>query len=300
MADAPKAPANLPSSATPLKTERPLDKPGFTFLPRTWEELWNFAKEVAATDFPPKDMRGKPGAILAAWQTGAEIGLPAMASLQSIALINGRPSVHSKGYWAIIVTHPMCEWTTELPPEEALSKGFGECSIKRRGNPHVFTRKFSIEEAQRARLLDKDNWKYYPGDMLVARARHRAGDAAIPEACQGVLPSDIAIDLEPELPAVEKRPALSRPKPTQEIQDAGDTGATDTPSQPEREPAGTGPASEAPEKSVRDSTIEAIGEFTKDNFPDPTWLNPRIKDLSGDDKLAVTTAWNAKKKELGL
>src|SRR5215831_17742355 len=287
MADAPKQTpqANLLS---PIKTERQLDKPGFTFLPRTWEELLNFAKEVAATDFPPKDMRGKPGAILAAWQTGAEIGLPAMASLQSIALVNGRPTVHSKGYWAIIVSHPMCEWATEAPQDVALKQGYGECSIKRRGNPHVFTRRFTMDEARTARLLEKDNWKFYPGDMLVNRARHRCGDAAILEACQGVLPSDIAIDLEPE---PEPRRALSRPQPLEET-DEGTPGETDQTSQPEREESeGTGQSSGAPEKSGRDSAIEAIGEFTKDNFPDPTWLNPRIKDLSGDDKLAITSAY---------
>jgi len=195
--------------------ERPLAHAGFAFLPQTWEQLFAYAKEICRTEFVPKSMRDVPGAVLAAWQTGKEVGLPPMAALQSVAIINGRPSIHSNGYWALITSHPLCEWFTELPPDEALEKGYGECTIKRRGNPHPITRRFSMAEAKTADLIGKDNWKKYPGDMLQNRARHRCGDDAIPEACLGLLPSDVARDLEPiETTVVNpERKEIAAPKP---------------------------------------------------------------------------------------
>ena len=179
-----------------LTKARPLAKAGFGFLPQTWEQLYNFAKEISQTDFAPKDMRNKPGAVLAAWQKGQEVGLGPMAALQSICIINGRPSIHSAGYWSIIVNHPLCEEFSELAPHEALEKGYGECTIRRRGLKQPVTRRFTMEEAKKAELINKDNWKHYPGDMLMHRARHRAGDAAIPEAAQGLLPATTAEDLD--------------------------------------------------------------------------------------------------------
>src|SRR5690348_1374838 len=197
-----------------VRDQRPLPEAGFTFLPQTWEQLYSYAKEIANTEFVPSSIRGKPGAVLAAWQTGKEVGLPPMASLSSIAIINGRPSIHSNGYWALITSHPLCEWFTELPPHEALEKGYGECTIKRRGNPHPIIRRFTMAEAKTADLIGKDNWKKYPGDMLQNRARHRCGDDAIPEACQGLLPADVARDLEPiETTVVNERVQIAAPKP---------------------------------------------------------------------------------------
>jgi len=226
-------------------------------------------------------MQGKPGAILAAWQTGQELGLGPMASLQSIAIINGRPSIHSAGYWALITSSPLCDWFQEDPPEQALKQGFGSCTIKRRGNSAPIARTFSLEEAKAAGLLSKDNWKLYPGVMLMQRARHRAGNDAIPEATQGLLPSDIAVDLEPqdEAPAIAGvEHQLQRPQPLPEST-----------------------ATEKIETNLRDAALELIASFTKETFPEASWLTPYLNLMkSYDDRLALTTAWDAKKKELEL
>jgi len=174
---------------------RLLVNPGFNFLPETWEQLFAYAKEIATTEFVPVPMRNKPAAVLAAWQKGHEVGLKPMASLQNICIINGRPSIHSAGYWSLILNHPLCEDFCELPPHEALEKGFGECTIRRRGKKEPVVRRFTMEDAKRAGLVTKDNWRLYPGTMLMHRARHLAGDAALPEATQGLVPTDVARDL---------------------------------------------------------------------------------------------------------
>lgn len=178
------------------REERPLAKAGFTFLPQSWEQLFAYAKEICQTEFTPKSMRGSPGAVLAAWQKGAEVGMQPMASLQSIAVINGVTSIHSDGFWALVVAHPMCEAFEELEPAECLAKGYGECTIKRRGNPTPVKRRFTLEMAKTAKLLGKDNWQNYPGRMLQQRARHLAANDAVPEATQGLVSSEVARDYE--------------------------------------------------------------------------------------------------------
>jgi hypothetical protein len=308
---------------------RELSKPGFAFLPKTWEELYGYAKEIANTDFVPKALQGKPGAVLAAWQTGQEVGLPPMAALQSIAIINGRPSIHSAGFWALITSHPLCEWFKETPPDEALKQGYGECTIKRRGNPHEITRRFSMEEAKTAGLLGKDNWKNYPGDMLQNRARHRAGDDAIPEALQGLLPSDIARDIPPEPRDVTPQPiATPQPlenkanEPKRRVHDAQTDGGDprpdgDRPSAMDGEStnktvkaprgdkskdASALPEHEAtdPKPSKEDLAILKIDSYEKETWPEGSVLNDLIRGLDQDAQIRVCKHWSARQKEVNV
>ena len=62
----------------------------------SFEDAFRFAKMVAASDFAPKDFRGKPESCLLAIQHGSEIGLSPMQALQNIACINGRPAIWSE------------------------------------------------------------------------------------------------------------------------------------------------------------------------------------------------------------
>ena len=287
------------------KESHPLAKVGFTFLPQTWAELYSYAKEISQTDFVPKNFVGKPGAVLACWQKGQEVGLPPMAALENIAIINGRPAIHSNGYWSLIVNHPLCEWFKETPPDEALKQGYGECTIKRVGNPHPVTRRFSLEEAKTAGLLDKDNWKHYPGDMLQNRARHRAGDDAVPEACQGLIPADVARDLEPRdvTPIDEpkdKKPALEQLKDNLKAdKEPPPQSTTETVDEPQVEGAGqtVGGKRDPVDDLLADiesmSTRAGINELQAQ-------LNKRLADagIKGNDILKITNALNARKKEI--
>lgn len=211
------------------REERPMAKAGFAVLPQTYEQLWAYAKEICLTEFTPKSFRGSAGAVLAAWQKGSEVGLPPMASLESICVINGVTSIHSDGFWALVISSPLCESFEELGPAECIEKGYGECTIKRRGNPKPITRRFTLDMAKSADLLGKDNWRKYPGRMLQQRARHLASDDSIPEATQGLVPSDVASDYtEPRdvTPAPEpiKTPQALRAQPKEQDNDPKPTG----------------------------------------------------------------------------
>src|SRR5688500_16008137 len=66
----------------------------FSLNPASLKEAIELSELMAKSDLVPKDYKGKPGNILVAVQMGAEIGLPAMQSIQNIAVINGKPSIY--------------------------------------------------------------------------------------------------------------------------------------------------------------------------------------------------------------
>src|SRR3972149_11009890 len=166
------------------------------FKPRTWQEIYDFANLVCKTDFVTADFRDKPGSVLAAWQTGFEVGLPPMASLKYIAVINGRTRIWGNAYWALVNAHPLCEWTKELPEHEALETGYGACTVKRKGREDPVTARFTQQMAEQAGVWggkgatqekrEQSVWFRRPGRMFQWMARNLAGNDAIPEATLGL------------------------------------------------------------------------------------------------------------------
>ena len=293
-----------------------LREPGFAFVPETWEQLYNFAKEIAQTGFVPTDMQNKPGAVLAAWQKGKEVGLPPMASLQYICIINGRPSIHSDGYWMLITAHPLCEWAKELSSEEALKAGYGECSIKRQGWPEPVTRRFTVEMAQKADLWGdkKDNWKKYPGRMLQWRARHLAGSDALPEASGGLLPVDVAYDYETTATEVKEEPLkiprstdvpppqpLGANKGESQVEDAGQpVGGTRPDPVPERAPFEPPAPEEKPgAKSIAEEEISDWIETApaEEILTNKNIFTTNLGRVPRDKQLDLAKKFNARRKD---
>jgi hypothetical protein len=156
---------------------------------------------VATSDFAPKDFRGKPESCLLAIQHGAELGLSPMQSLQSIAVVNGRPSVYGDTALAVCKGSPVCEWVRET------IEGEGEhmvavCQAKRRGDAQPVESRFGVAEAKKAGLWDKQGpWTQYPRRMLQMRARGFALRDAFPDVLRGLVTAEEAADythVEPE------------------------------------------------------------------------------------------------------
>jgi hypothetical protein len=139
--------------------------------PQTFDEMMRYAELLAKSDFVPKEYRDKPGNIIAAVQMGREVGFQDMQSLQSIAVINGKPSIYGDAALALVRS------TGELEDFEEWFEGEGKelkafCLTKRRGQTKPLVRSFSVAMAQKAGLWGKDGpWTTYPQRMLQFRAR---------------------------------------------------------------------------------------------------------------------------------
>jgi len=147
---------------------------------QSFDDAFRFAKMVAASEFAPKDFRNKPESCLLAIQHGSEVGLSPMQSLQSIAVINGRPSVWGDAALALVLGSPVCEFVKEDidGDGEAMTAA---CAAKRRGYTSATVVKFSVADAKKAGLWGKSGpWTQYPKRMLQLRARGFALRDAFP------------------------------------------------------------------------------------------------------------------------
>lgn len=101
-------------------------------------------------------------AVFAAVTYGQEIGFSPMQAIQSIDVIQGKPTLSAQGMKALVLSKGGkirdLEWTDKVCTLEGDRDGFKQ------------TASFSIQDAQQMGLLSKDNWRRMPKLMLYARA----------------------------------------------------------------------------------------------------------------------------------
>lgn len=190
--------------------------------------LWRFSQAVAKSGLAPKGIQ-TPEAVLIAVEMGLEVGLPPMAALQNIAVINGRPSLWGDAQLAV------CRGTGELEEFNEWYEQSGKriprnpatftddttavCRVKRKGQEATETG-FAVSDAKAAGLWGKEGpWKQYPARMLKFRARSFALRDGFGDALRGLRaaeevmddPIDAARDITPSRPIfkVPKAPTVT-------------------------------------------------------------------------------------------
>lgn len=139
-------------------------------VPQTFDECYRMAKLLAMSEMVPDTFRGKPDDCCVAIMQGLECGLSPIAALQSIAVINGRPSIWGDGALAIVRASGLLEEFEEID-EPSVNGGRATCTVKRRGEKPL-SRSFSMADAKTAGLFTKKGpWQDYPARMRQMRAR---------------------------------------------------------------------------------------------------------------------------------
>jgi len=157
------------------------------------KELTNFARLILQSGFAPKEYQGKPAAVIIAIQTGAELGLKPLQSLQGIAVINGKPSLYGDALMALVHSSGQLEDMQETFDEKSMT---ATCKVKRKGVATYYTETFSMQDAEAAGLRGKGGpWQQYPKRMLRWRARSWAMRAAFADLLCGVVPYEEAVDM---------------------------------------------------------------------------------------------------------
>ena len=184
----------------------------------SFDDAFRFATMVSKSDFAPRDFKGKPESCLLAIQHGSEIGLSPMQSLQSIAVVNGRPAVYGDTALAVCIGSPVCEYVRER------IDGDGEamvaiCEAKRRGYAEPTTVRFGVTDAKKAGLWGKQGpWSQYSRRMLQMRARGFALRDTFPDILRGLVTAEEAQDYPAHASAPEpvrepaREPVVVRPK----------------------------------------------------------------------------------------
>lgn len=118
-----------------------------------------------------------------------ELGIGYTEAITGIGVISGRPVLHSRLPMSLAIRTGQfaglsVDWSG------AADKLACKVTVKRRF-PNVpdlmeFVGEFSMADAQRANLLNKEVWKTYPKDMLLARAKSRALGLGFADALGGM------------------------------------------------------------------------------------------------------------------
>lgn len=135
-------------------------------VPANLEDAFRIANAVVKASMAPPGLDTAEKCMVAIMH-GMEVGLTPMAALQSIAVINNRPTIWGDGALALVRASGLLEWI-----EETTDDTVAICRAKRRGDPTVIERRFSDKDAAEAGLLTKAGpWKQYKGRMRQMRAR---------------------------------------------------------------------------------------------------------------------------------
>jgi len=179
-----------------LATRAPLAVQSRGIQLTSYDDMKRFALDVSNSGLAPRDLK-TPEAILVALQHGMELGLSPAQALQSIAVINGRPSIWGDAALGIVKAHPECDDVIET-----FERGTGEeggtakCEVLRSGKQPV-VRTFSVAQAKKAGLWGKAGpWQQYPQRMLQMRARSWAMRDAFPDALKGIAVAEEQRDIQ--------------------------------------------------------------------------------------------------------
>jgi hypothetical protein len=138
---------------------------------KTLDDLWRVSNYISKSGLAPKGIE-TPEAIFTALELGLELGLPPMAALQNIAVINGRPGVFGDVQLALVRASGLLEEYSETEIGNPKDDTWGvQCVCKRVGSKFANST-FTVADAKKAQLWGKSGpWTQYPKRMLKFRAR---------------------------------------------------------------------------------------------------------------------------------
>lgn len=239
------------------------------------EAAYRFSQAVVKSGLAPASFK-TPEAVMIAIQYGSELGLAPMQSLQSIAVINGRPSVWGDGLVAIVRGSGDCEYIREWIEGDGDNRT-AFCETKRKGEPAPVVGKFSVADAKKANLwqtqarvkrkrrdggtyeCDNDSpWYRHPERMLGMRARAFVLRDVYADHLRGIGIREEVMDYSAPMPEATVEPA-----PVRRLADIG----TPTKADPEpeaAEPSGVYACLLGDIASVDDGDSDAIARLQAD------------------------------------
>jgi len=258
-------------NVTPLPAPRPQLSTGGTvapIVPQDVEGLFRLATIVAKAGMAPAAYKSNPEAIMVAMMHGMEIGLTPMVALQSIAVINGTPSLWGDGLLGVVRGSGLLEDFEETFSHDSEGNALAAtCRAKRKGQASPIERTFTRAQAAKAGLASKKGpWSEYPERMLQMRARSWALRDGFADVLKGLAGAE-------------------------EVRDGGhlveqDDGSYAPPPRPQRQDFETTPA--PIDEALDGDAIEAPEQAETEAEADPTtaWA---FVDLAGEERVFDTS-----------
>lgn len=196
---------------------------------KTMDDIRWFCGTMAKSQLVPTAYRNKPEDILVCIQHGSEIGLKPLQALNTIAVIQGRPTLFGDGLPALLWGSGLLESMDEYFEGDG-DKLTAVCRLKRKGSEIPILRTFSVSEAKSAGLWGKAGpWTQYTRRMLQMRARSWAARDGFADVLRGLHVREEVQDypLEPRQPRqtatltadgrIEADPPPALPAPSEDV-----------------------------------------------------------------------------------
>jgi hypothetical protein len=176
-------------------------------IPTDVDQALKISEMFAKSDLVPDNYRNKPANIFLAVSAGASLGLAPFQAMQNIAVINGKPSIWGDALLAMVRNDKRCLSVKETIEGEGNART-ATCSVSRlapNGETEVITASFSMNNAQKAGLLNRKPWQSYPDRMLQMRARGFALRDAFADVIGGLISGEEAEDYPTEEATKQKK-----------------------------------------------------------------------------------------------
>jgi len=152
-------------------------------LPSTqdWTTMLSMAEQLVKSGLLPATIKTAQAAVVII-QKGRELGIPPMAAINGIGVINGKPVAGAELMLALLYRDHGDEAVRVIRSDAEAC----EIAYRRRGwsKPERFA--FSIEDAKRAGLAGGQTWTKYPQAMLRARCISAVARMAFPDSIGGM------------------------------------------------------------------------------------------------------------------
>ena len=155
-------------------------------VPQGFAELDQLSEKLSKSALLPEALRNKPQDVMFQIMTGAELGFGPTASIRGVHIIAGKPTLSADAMVALCLRSGHCEYFVQTE-SSATSVTF---ETKRKSAPVVQRTTWTWEDAKRAGLNTKENWRLYPRQMLASRAKAELARVAYSDLLFGVYDPD--------------------------------------------------------------------------------------------------------------
>lgn len=239
-------------------------------IPQDFDSAYRIANIIVKSGMAPKSL-DTPEKACVAIMHGLELGLTPMAALQSIAVVNGMPTIYGDGLLALVRASGLLEDILETVEDDKDGPTIAVCKVKRVGQSSWTVHAFTRPQAMKAGLWRKQGpWTQYPQRMMQMRARSWALRDAFADVLRGLTTTEEAADMVDVTAAGSATTAPPEPRRSDYVHSGESTHDPET-----GEVQDTGQAATSPAAAGSDSKPEAA------SAPASPWKMP--DDIAGQE-----------------
>lgn len=150
-------------------------------VPASFDQQMRMASVLAESTLLPGHLRGKPANVLVVLQGARALDISAFWAFQSMHVVDGKLGLAAELMRAMVIKAGHKFRVVERTADRAVVE------IHRNDRDQPYRAEFTSDDAKRAELTGKDNWRKYPKSMLVARATSIAVRDECPETLFGMV-----------------------------------------------------------------------------------------------------------------